>query len=65
MSEADVDSKVLKVALMSGAIKSNPAAVNEDRGCAKSLAESFGVNRKMAKKVIQETASEQNPRQSL
>ena len=56
-SEADID-KVLIVALMSEAVKRNPAANNEDRGCAKSLAECFGVSRKIAKKVIQETASE-------
>ena len=55
-SEA-VDNKVLKVALLSEAVKRNPAAINEDRGCAKSLAESFGVSRKIAKKVIQETAN--------
>ena len=53
--------KILKVALMCESIRSDPATINEDRGCAKSLGESFGVSRKMAKKVIQETASETSP----
>ena len=61
-SEADIDNKMLKVALMSEAVKRNPAAINEDRGCAKSLAESFDISGKIEKKVIQETASETSPK---
>ena len=49
--EQDMESKVLKIALMSKAIKNNPDAVNQDRGCAKALAESFDSSRKLVKKL--------------
>lgn len=59
--EEDMESKVLKIALMSETIKNNPDGLNQDWGCAKSLAESFGVSRKWAKKIIREMTSQKSP----
>ena len=57
-----MDNKILKVALLNETIKKNPEVINTNRGCAKSLATSFGVSTKMAKKVIQE-ANEKSPKE--
>ena len=61
-SEKDMDNKILKVSLITETIKKNPEAINRDYGCAKSLATSFGVSEKMAKKLIQE-ANEKSPKE--
>ena len=63
-SEKNMDEKILKVALLTETVKKNPDIIsNSTRGCARSLAKSFGVSTKMAKKVIQKTKNEQSPRE--